>query len=155
QDTQEGEQSRGLSVPCWLRLKREGDTIAGYRSWNGRQWALVGKTVLPMTEEILVGLALAGGRQDRLNQAAFVEVNEAPRLRKSSFVPQCELQSGSIVTGWVRSVDETAVEFLGAPPKASLSTFAVARILFRWISPRQAEQIHSGRPGVLLTTGEF
>src|SRR5262249_50602146 len=124
-------------------------------SWNGRQWALVGKTVLPMTEEILVGLALAGGRQDRLNQAAFAEVNEAPRLRKSSFVPQVELQSGSIVTGWIRSVDETAVEFLGAPPKASLSTFAVARILFRWISPRQAEQIHSGRPGVLLTTGEF
>jgi regulation of enolase protein 1 (concanavalin A-like superfamily) len=155
QTTTPGEQSRGLSVPCWIRLKREGDTIAGYRSSNGRQWGLVSKTVLPMAEEIFVGLALAGGRQDRLSQATFAEVSEAPSLRKSSFVPQVELQSGSVVTGWIRSVDETAVEFLGAPPKASLSTFAVARIIFQWLSPRQAAQIRSGRPGVLLATGEF
>src|SRR5262249_7433005 len=65
------------------------------------------------------------------------------------------LQSGSVVTGWIQSVDETAVQFFGAPPKASISTYSVARILFQWLSPRQAAQIRSSQPGILLTTGEF
>jgi hypothetical protein len=60
-----------------------------------------------------------------------------------------------VVVGLVRSADDTVVHFWGAPPRPPISTFAVARILFQWLTPRQAARIQPGKPGVLLATGEF
>jgi hypothetical protein len=144
-----------LLAPCWLRLKRDGDEFTAYRSRDGRQWTFLGKTILPIAEDYFVGLAVAGGSESRGHQTLFDSVREAPVLWTGPFIPRVELQSGSVVVGLIRAADDTAVCFWGAPPRAPVPSFAVSRILFRWLTPRLAAKIQSGKPGALLTTGEF
>lgn len=144
-----------LLAPCWLRLKRDGDEFSAYRSRDGRQWTFLGKTILPITEDYFVGLAVAGGSETRSLQSVFDSVQEAPVLWTGPFIPRVELQSGSVVVGLIRAMDDSAVSFWGAPPRAPVPNSAVSRILFRWLTPRLAAKIQSGKPGVLLTTGEF
>ena len=144
-----------LLAPCWLRLKRDGDEFTAYRSRDGRQWTLLGKAILPIAEGYFVGLAVAGGSEARGHQTIFDSVQAAPVLWTGPFIPRVELQSGSVVVGLIRAMDDLAVDFWGAPPRAPVPSFAVSRILFRWLTPRLAAKIQSGQPGVLLTTGEF
>jgi hypothetical protein len=53
-----------ISLPCWLKLGRSGDTITAYRSADGGHWQLVGTDVIALPQTIHVGLAVtpqAGG----------------------------------------------------------------------------------------------
>jgi hypothetical protein len=144
-----------LALPCWLRLKRDGSAFAAYSSRDGRRWSLVHTTSVQMAEFAYVGLAVSSGREDRVQTSTFDQVNEAPWLWTSPITPRVELRSGSVMTGLIRSVDDTAVYFWGAPPRDPVATRAVSRIVFQWLGPRESAKLQSGRPGVLLRTGEF
>ncbi len=146
---------RDLFAPYWIKLKRQGDELTGYKSRNGRSWIVVEKISLPMTEEIYVGLAMAGVKERKLNRSTIDNLREAPALPISSYVPRLQLQSGSTVMGRPEAADESAVHFRGAPPRDPVSTRLVANILFQWVPHRLAGMVNRGRPGVLLTSGEF
>lgn len=144
-----------LAAPCWFRLKRDGDEFTAYHSRDGRHWTFLGKTILRVAEDYYAGLAVAGGAEARGHQSLFDSVQAAPVLWSGPFLPRVELQSGSVVVGLIRSMDDSAVHFWGAPPRAPVPRGAVSRVLFRWLTPRLAAKIQTGRAGVLLTTGEF
>jgi regulation of enolase protein 1 (concanavalin A-like superfamily) len=149
------ELQRDLTAPGWLKLKRRGDDFSAYRSRDGDRWTLVSRVTLPMAQDMFIGLFATSGRADCTATATFDRVQAAPVLFGSAFVPQVHLQSGSVVTGAIRLVDDTAVHFWGAPPREPISTFTVARIVFQWVSSKGASRLAVGKPGVLLASGDF
>jgi hypothetical protein len=146
---------RALAVPCWLKLKRDGDVFTALRSTNGKQWWLVARQTLPMAEEIYVGLSAVAVRGETLNQTMFEEVEEAPALRNRWFTPQIELRSGSLQAGAIAAMDDTAIHFGGLDGKPPLSLNGVAQLRFQPVPSAWARLVSAGRKGILLTTGEF
>src|SRR5260221_3511537 len=99
-----GEEQRGLFVPSWIKLRREGDVFTAAKSRNGRQWSPAGRVTIPMRESIFVGMAVAGAQEmtaarnwPRNAGAVLDNVREAPFLVNDSFIPVVQLQSGSRV----------------------------------------------------------
>ncbi len=146
---------RAITVPCWLKLKRDGNVFTALKSLNGRNWILVEKLTMPATREIYAGLAATGVRTDRLNESVFEHVEEGPSVRNRWFVPQVELSSGSAQSGHIAMMDDTAIRFESTARKEPLSSSSVANIRFQPMPSRQASRLDAGRSGVLLNTGEF
>ncbi len=55
----------------WVRIKRKGNTITGYRSSNGSSWIQVSSKTIPMTDSVYVGLALSSHNPYAKNTALF------------------------------------------------------------------------------------
>jgi hypothetical protein len=104
--------------------------------------------------DLLVGVAVAGGRGGISGQASFEYVEEAPSVRNRFFVPEVEMRSGSTQTGYIAGLDETALRFAG-PGRLPVSKARVALIRFQAVPGRLAPRLAAGRPGVLLAGGEF
>jgi ABC-type transport system involved in multi-copper enzyme maturation permease subunit len=64
-----------VSAPRWLRLMRDGGTISGYDSADGRHWTLVGTATLPgLTSTVQAGLFAVGGTDPSGNMSHAVGV---------------------------------------------------------------------------------
>ncbi len=144
-----------MSVPCWLKLRRDGEVFTALKSSNGKSWSLVDRVTLRAARQMFVGMAAVSMREGVLNHSVFEQVEEAPSLRNRWFVPQIELQSGSAQLGYVASMDDTAIRFDVAARKEPVPSVSVANIRFQPVPPRMASVLASGRIGVLLATGEF
>ena len=141
----------------WLKLKRHGANVTAYHSVDGRRWRVVHSMTLEVSEPVYVGLLLAAEYQQQTVveevRCGFDQVREAPYLVADWFVPRVELESGSIVLGRIRSADYREIRFDSVFDPAPVSTRAVSRIMFDWLPPQA--RVPGGRPGVVLTSGEF
>ena len=146
---------RSFSAPCWLKLKREGSTFTALRSRNGAHWTVVDKVTIAVTKDLYVGMAAVGVRGNLLNESAFEQVEEGSALRNRRFTPQVELQSGSMQLGYIEMMDDTTIHFEGRFGRESVSRGGVANIRFQPLPSRVSLALNEGRPGVLLTNGEF
>ncbi|MDB6035559.1 MAG: hypothetical protein JWM16_5897 [Verrucomicrobiales bacterium] len=52
------------SIPKWLHLVRQGDTISGWTSQNGDTWAFVWAARVHISDTIIAGLAVTAGQAD-------------------------------------------------------------------------------------------
>ena len=68
----------GTPPNAWTRLTRTGNTLAGYRSIDGTNWALVSSRNISMATNIYVGFAVASGKSNLLNAASFTNVIVVP-----------------------------------------------------------------------------
>ena len=136
-------------------MKREGSTFTALRSRNGAQWAVVDKVTMTATKDLYVGMAVVGVRGNLLNESVFEQVEEGPALRNRWFTPQVELQSGSMQLGYIETMDDTVIRFENFAAKDPVSRAGVANIRFQPLPSRLAWALNEGRPGVLLTSGEF
>ena len=152
-----------LTVPSWVRLRREGDNILAYHSRNGRRWHLLDKVYLPLPPQMLVGLAVAGAvpatpprGATRLQEADFDYVREGRSLPLTSFVPRVQLRSGSIL-GAGQAVSPTGDEFRfeGIDYKPPVASTHIANVQFQWLPTAQAARINLGRPGAVVSSGDF
>jgi hypothetical protein len=146
---------RSFAVPCWLKLKREGNTFTALRSRNGGQWMVVDRVTMAAPRDLYVGMAAVGMRGNVVNESVFERVEEGPALRNRWFTPQVELQSGSMQMGYIATMDDTAIRFEDLASKDPMSRAGVANIRFQPLPSRLAWALNEGRPGVLLTSGEF
>jgi hypothetical protein len=67
-----------ITVPCWLKLVRRGDTFTGLVSADGRTWKPVGEPVtLGMNPDLRAGLAVTAGCRDesKVHTATFDHVS--------------------------------------------------------------------------------
>jgi hypothetical protein len=62
------------TAPQWVRLKRTGDLIEGFRSNDGIAWTAAGSEVIPMGREVLAGLAVSSHVSTATSQAVFDNV---------------------------------------------------------------------------------
>ena len=69
--------------------------------------------------------------------------------------PGIVLRNGSFLAGPVQQASQTSVQLGGRFRQQPLTTIQVARILCQPLSPALAKRIVPGRPGVLLTKGDF
>ena len=69
--------SSGTDLYHWIRMKRAGDTITGYRSRDGKDWEPLGSCRLPMSTHAIIGF-FAAPRCDALGEFGFavaIDVN--------------------------------------------------------------------------------
>lgn len=64
----------GLTAPYWLRLTRNGDSIAASQSVDGVTWIGLGSTTISMTNDVWVGMAVCSQDNTALNQSVFSQV---------------------------------------------------------------------------------
>jgi hypothetical protein len=150
------------AVLSWLRLKREGKRVTGYTSGDGKEWRPVQSLFLDLEEEIEFGVALTGFRPPGMmrsgpiySRCLFDQVRAGTRLRFHPFVPRLELDGGSSVAGEIARLNRSEFVRGGWMGPASIRRQSVSRIDFRWIPERLTPLVRAGRPGVLLTSGEF
>lgn len=139
----------------WVKLRRRGAEISGYKSRDGRQWVLIETAHVPMPEEICVGLVVASAREDVVNWTTFDHVREAPKLMREDFTPQIELMGGSVIVGRPSFADTEAVGFVNPPGWARLPTPAVTRLLYAPLSSDLWWKTQASRPGVWVRNGDY
>ena len=79
----------------------------------------------------------------------------AKRTAAAGVYPQVTLTSGSVLAGVIESLDASRLALRFGGGTRSFSTLQVSSVAFDWLRPELAGQLPAGRPGVLLTTGDF
>jgi len=142
-----------LKPPYWVKLRREGNTVSGFHSTDGRRWVALDKTDAGLSDHYYVGLAATSRRRGARATAEFDHVIARPLESRASFTPRIVLRDGTIIADHFRGVDETAVTV--SPEKKGLCVLTrhVARLQFRPVDG--TEELPAGRGGVLLSNGDF
>ena len=60
----------------WLRLRRVGNNFAGYASYDGQTWTLLGSVTIAMPTQVFFGLAVSSRHAGAATTAQFREVTE-------------------------------------------------------------------------------
>jgi hypothetical protein len=142
-----------LKPPYWVKLRREGATISGSYSTDGRRWLALDKIEVRLPDRIFVGLAATSRRRGSPATAEFDHVTARSLEPREAFTPRIVLRDGTIIADHFRAVDDTAVTL--SPEKKGLRvlTRQVARLEFRPLEGTEA--FPAGRGGVLLNNGDF
>ena len=61
-------------VPGWVKLSRRGNQVAAYRSDDGRNWTMVGSSVIALGQVAFVGLAVSSHTTTAPSEARFESV---------------------------------------------------------------------------------
>ncbi len=65
----------GSGLPKWVKLVRNGTNFSGYYSSNGSTWTQLGTTVsVPLSNDVLVGMAVSAANNAALNTSVFDNV---------------------------------------------------------------------------------
>jgi regulation of enolase protein 1 (concanavalin A-like superfamily) len=153
-NTEQQYQSKA-SLPVWLRLNREERTFTASYSTDGRKWTDLGSGQTELSNETLVGLAVASGSEQTLCRAEFDQVSVV-RHDAVAFQPRLVLRSGSELTGTVLSADDVVLRFQWRTREpVSLSLNNVARLVFQPLPPAVANTLNPATQGLLLRTGDF
>jgi hypothetical protein len=108
-----------------------------------------------MDEDFLVGMAVSGGPSGLLNRTLFDGIEEAPALRNRWFVPRVTLKSGSVVAGHIVEMNDSMIRFQDDFGTRSVAAPAAVNLCFQVVPERLSALVASGRPGILLSTGQF
>jgi len=74
--SESGDATAAVEPPYWVRIDRAGDTLTGYISPDGQDWAQVGDPrSISMTDPVLIGLALTSHNANRATSAMFSNVS--------------------------------------------------------------------------------
>jgi regulation of enolase protein 1 (concanavalin A-like superfamily) len=65
----------GAGVTRWVAIERSGDAIHAFESPDGTAWTLVGTDIIPMNEDVYVGLAVTSHVRGVLTTATFDNVS--------------------------------------------------------------------------------
>ena len=164
-----------VSLPLWMRLTREGDTVIASISRDGTNWKPLATDAFATDAQtsMLAGIAvagrgsqLAGGhvagirlRSSATNNHAASASDPAPVATPvvSSLREGVMLRSGTLLAGaQVDSADNGTLRFSRAGQRGeTLSLVNVARIIFKELSPETIAKIPPNRSGVLLKEGDF
>jgi hypothetical protein len=142
-----------LQPPYWVKLRREGKTISGFYSTDGRRWLALDRIDAGLPERIYVGLAATSRRRGSPATAEFDHVTARSLEPRAGFTPRIVLRDATILTDHFRGVDDTAVTLSPEKKGLRLLTRNVARLEFRPLDG--TEEFRAGRGGVLLSNGDF
>jgi regulation of enolase protein 1 (concanavalin A-like superfamily) len=62
------------ATPGWVRLKRTGDLITGYRSLDGTTWTAIGSDSFPMADTVYVGIAVTSRKVSAATTASLTNL---------------------------------------------------------------------------------
>ena len=151
-----------ISLPRWVRLKREGNEVKGYLSWDGgERWESFLKSRVEMGADVWIGLFVASGdsaqtRQARFDNVTFSDGNDA--RSGSGRAPThfaVVLENGSVLTAESFTADSSAVKVVRRGKTLTISGPKVSRLLFDRFGEADGGQAVPNRPGALLGGGDF
>ncbi|HUR45201.1 MAG TPA: Ig-like domain-containing protein [Candidatus Saccharimonadales bacterium] len=70
--------TNGAPPNIWTRLVRTGNNLAGYRSTDGTNWALMSSRSISMATNIYVGLLVSSGSSNLVSTATFTNITVIP-----------------------------------------------------------------------------
>ena len=164
-----------VSLPLWMRLTRQGDTVIASISRDGKNWKPLATDAFAIDgqDAALAGIAVAGrGTQlagghvtgirlsgSATNNAAAASADPAPIATPvaSSVKEGVMLRSGTLLAGaQIESADNGTLRFSRAGQRGeTVSLVNVARVIFKELSPEAVAKIPPQRTGVLLKEGDF
>ena len=151
-----------ISLPRWVRLKRDGNEVNGFLSWDGGEhWESFLKSRVEMGGEVLIGMFVASGdpmqtRMGRFDNVTFREGNDA--RSGSGRAPThyaVVLENGSVLTAESLTADSSAVKLVRRGKTITISGPKVARLLFDRFGEADGGKAVPNRPGALLSGGDF
>lgn len=60
--------------PSWIKLKRRGSLISGYRSLDGENWVIVGSWTISLPQTVYVGMMTASGLNHQFARGTFSDI---------------------------------------------------------------------------------
>jgi len=148
-----GDPRPDLKPPYWVKLRRDGNTISGFHSTDGRRWIALDKTDAGLSDHFYVGLAATSRRRGSPATAEFDHVIARPLEPRAGFTPRIVLRDGTVIADHFRTVDDTVVTLSPERTGLRVLTRHVARLQFRPVDG--TEDLPAGRGGVLLSNGDF
>jgi hypothetical protein len=164
-----------VSLPLWMRLTRQSDTVTASISRDGKNWKPLATDAIAIDahgDATLAGIAVAGrgsqlagghvtgvrliGSENRAAPAAAVD-SAPPTPILTSVKEGVMLRSGTLLAGaQIESADNGTLRLgRGGLRGETLSLVNVARIIFKELSPDAVAKIPPRRTGVLLKEGDF
>ena len=137
------------AAPVWLKLQRHGQVVRASRSGDGRNWELLAARNLPGDGVMYAGVAVWGQARAVFDNLALVAGAPPPANLKGVV-----LRSGSFIAGDADWSDAACVR-VGPRGRHAVPRWQVARVVFAPLPADGAEQLVSGRRGVLLRSGDF
>ena len=144
-----------LVPPVWLKLERHGDEFVASRSADGRAWEIVETATVELPKNLLAGLLTTITKSSPEYAARFDHLRLVQRTAAEGVYPQITLSSGSVLAGAIESLDGTRLTLRFGGAARFFSLVNVSSVAFDWLRPDLAARLRPGRPGVLLTTGDF
>jgi hypothetical protein len=141
-----------LKAPYWVRLTREGGTIAGYQSTDGKSWKLLGSSETDLPSTMLVGLAV-WSRRGEPAEATLDHVAVRSSVPRSEFAPRIVLKDGTVIADHFVALDDSGLVFSKERPGLKVRLANVARLLFQPVF--EADSLTAGRTGLLMSNGDF
>src|SRR4029077_766827 len=74
----------GIVVPYWVKLIRFGNVFTAYHSADGSTWKALGTSTIPMSSNVLIGLAVTSHNNTVGSQATFDHENLNPKVNAGS-----------------------------------------------------------------------
>src|SRR6266446_59656 len=74
----------GIVAPYWVKLIRQGNVFSAYHSADGSTWKQIGSATIPMSSNVLIGLAVTSRNNTVSSQATFDHVNLGPKSNAGS-----------------------------------------------------------------------
>ena len=146
---------RTLVPPMWLKLERRGDEFVASASEDGRKWEVVATETVELPKNLLAGLVVATSKGAPEYAARFAGLRLTQRSVGEGVYPQVTLASGSVLAGVMESADGVRLALRFGDALRSLPMAGVSSVAFDWVRPDLAARLRTGRPGVLLPTGDF
>ena len=82
-----------VTLPCWLRLVKQGAVLSGYRSTDATNWIALGTVTNPVPDPFYVGAAVAAGDDTDLCTAEFDQLS-------STFAASCDADADALPDWW-------------------------------------------------------
>jgi hypothetical protein len=141
-----------LKAPYWVRLTREGGTITGYQSADGKDWKLLGSSETDLPSTMLAGLAV-WSRRGEPAEASLDHVAIRSSVPRSEFTPRIVLKDGTVIADHLVAMDDSGLVFSKERSGLKVRLANVARLLFQPVF--QANSLTPGRTGLLMSNGDF
>jgi hypothetical protein len=151
-----------IALPRWVRLKRDGNEVKGYLSWDGgERWESFLNSRVEMGSDVLIGMFVASGdtmqtREGRFDNVTFSAGNDS--RNSSGRAPThyaVVLENGSVLTAESFTADSSAVKMVRRGKTLTVSGPKVARLLFDRFGEADGGKAVPNRPGALLSGGDF
>lgn len=143
-----------FSVPCWIRIRREGELIRGFVSADGCKWNELESYSYPIKGKANVGFYVYSGKDNSIAQARMSNV--LLLYTESKFIHSfVVLKDDSKVAAQIIGLDKNKVNFSINGKEFSTPVTEVARILFSPIPSEFESKLLNKPTGIMFANGEY
>ncbi|MGC8742665.1 MAG: hypothetical protein ACP5T0_02155 [Verrucomicrobiia bacterium] len=142
------------NIPCWIRIKREGELVRGFVSADGCKWNELESYSYPIKGKANVGFYVYSGKDNSIAQARLSNV--LLLYTESNFIHSfVVLKDGSKVAAQIIGLDKNKVNFSINGKEFSTPVKEIARVLFSPVPFELETKLINKPTGIMFANGEY